>query len=73
MTGQFVPPSNEEITMDQDNIYCTEEQREIRLTTCQSCEKFVVSEERGTECSDCGCSIAMLVLHNFKSCPMEKW
>lgn len=73
MTGQFVPPSDEEIAIDQDNIYCNEEERKNRLSICQTCEKFKVSIEKGSECSECGCSISMLILHSFKTCPLEKW
>ncbi len=72
MTGQFIPPSDEEISKDEDNIYCNEVERTHRLDICKSCEKFSISQGY-TQCSDCGCSISMLIVHKFKSCPLEKW
>jgi hypothetical protein len=72
MTGQFIPPSDEEISQNEDNIYCNEDERTYRLDICKSCEKFSTLQEH-TKCLDCGCSISLLIVHKFKSCPLEKW
>lgn len=73
MTGQFIPPTKKDIANNPDNVYSTDEQRQYRLDICKKCEKFLVSEEKKTECIECGCSISLLTTFSFKSCPLEKW
>lgn len=73
MTGQFIPPTEEDIANNPDNVYCTEEEKNLRLDVCKVCDKFTFSEEKTTECTECGCSISLLTTFTFKSCPLEKW
>jgi uncharacterized paraquat-inducible protein A len=71
MTGIFNPPSEQEI---QENIseYTTDNERINRLDICKTCENFSVQDEF-TSCLKCGCSISLLTLFKFETCPIGKW
>ena len=54
-----------------DDIYCTEEEKEKRISFCITCENNVLDVI--PKCSQCNCSISMLTTMNFKTCPIGKW
>ena len=58
--------------MDTDNINSTPEQVEYRLSFCTPCENNKPVMNIPT-CSQCNCTIGILVSINFKSCPIGKW
>lgn len=58
--------------MDTDNINCTQEQIEHRLSFCNPCENNNPVANIPM-CSECNCTVGILVSMNFKSCPIGKW
>ena len=54
-----------------DDLNCTKEEQEKRISFCVQCEFNVLDVM--PQCSQCNCSISMLTTMNFKSCPIEKW
>lgn len=59
--------------MENDDIICSQEQQEQRLNICKNCPSFVIKETQMTECSECECSISLLITFKFKSCPKGNW
>jgi hypothetical protein len=49
-------------------VFTDKETREIRKTTCESCE-----HKRDKRCSQCGCFIILLTKINYGKCPLNKW
>lgn len=58
--------------MINDNIDSTPEQIQERLTQCNICDKNKSNNNIPT-CTECNCTIGILVSMNFKSCPIGKW
>lgn len=54
------------------NILTSEEEKQIRQSLCNSCEK-----NKNTEfdkiCDACACPIEYVVTYKFKICPLNKW
>ena len=60
--------------MINDDIHCSIEEADERLTVCKTCEKFTIAEEPPvTKCIESGCNISMMISFKFKQCPLEKW
>jgi len=56
-----------------DRIDCTEEEQRQRLDFCKACPSFKIKEDHTTECTDCGCSISLMISFLFKECPKGNW
>lgn len=54
-----------------DDIYCTKEETEKRISFCITCENNILDVI--PKCSQCMCSISILTTMNFKTCPIGKW
>lgn len=60
--------------MNDDDLYCTPEQADARLSVCKTCEKFEIPTNPSiTKCAASGCNISMMISFKFKECPLEKW
>lgn len=57
--------------IDQDNINCTEEEKQHRIVVCGTCEDNILDVI--PKCKHCQCPISSITMMKFKTCPLEKW
>lgn len=56
------------ITTNEESDYCTQEEKDQRLSICGTCEFF----DNGS-CSQCGCISETIILLRDRTCPENKW
>ena len=66
-------PAPIEEVVDDIVVTCTEEESQIRLSLCKSCENFHMDADQHTKCLGCNCNISMMITFKFKECPLGKW
>jgi hypothetical protein len=54
------------------DILTSEEEKQIRQSLCDSCEKNQ-DTEFGHICESCACPIEYVTMYKFKICPLKKW
>jgi hypothetical protein len=52
---------------------CTHEEQGRRLETCRRCDRFEVAMPGMTRCTECRCSISLLITFQRQACPLGKW
>jgi hypothetical protein len=55
-----------------DDINCTKQETETRITACVGCDRLV-QDDGIPKCTECNCTISMLTSFKFKTCPIGKW
>jgi|694.fasta_scaffold89405_2 hypothetical protein len=55
------------------DLNCSEEELQKRNSFCSICERVDSNEHFIPMCSECNCSIAILLTLKVKSCPIGKW
>ena len=71
MTGSFIPPSETEI-LNNIGLYTSKETKNNRSQICESCENYLIDDDF-ISCSECKCSIGLLVTFENETCPVGKW
>jgi hypothetical protein len=59
--------------MDDDEIYCSEEESQQRLEFCKPCKNMGVNDQGLTQCQASGCLINLMIIMKFKACPEGNW
>jgi hypothetical protein len=72
MTGTRISSVDTELTTPIIDIICSNEETEIRLNHCKTCDQFTQSSEV-TVCAATQCNINLMITMKFKICPKEHW
>jgi len=55
------------------DILTNENEKQVRLNTCNSCEQKEFILQDSFICKACACPIEYVVTYKFKQCPLNKW
>jgi hypothetical protein len=73
MTDQTYTVITTSTSSAEDNITCTPDQIESRLSNCIPCSNFFIDTDSHSKCKETGCNISFMTTLNYKSCPKGNW